>query len=265
MNRQTYENIPGWTQSHAKAFASCRETYWHEHIAKTWPRKPSTPEQLFGMDVETFLERGELDLAIIPSGVLASNGAKRGKAWTEWIKDQSSDLRIVKQHEAEAITTACDAIREQVAGHQFAARILDDDIRWQQVVFGKCEYSGLDLKGMLDCLDAEAGTVWDVKTTSDASPDEFAKQVLRYRYHWQAAWYLELACADEFFWIAIQSSPPYRVEVYECGHDWLTMARNQIREVRLSYAEQMDRPGPWRNPSHGKIVPLFPPAWAWRG
>jgi len=66
--------------------------------------------------------------------------------------------------------------------------------------------------------------VIDVKTTSDASPEEFSKSVARFRYHVQAAWYLKAVehCygpfigeeKPQFVFISVEKKKPYCIGTY---------------------------------------------------
>ena len=87
------------------------------------------------------------------------------------------------------------------------------------------EYGGEKCKAKIDALD-DGHTIIDIKTTSDASPQAFAKQSANYLYHMQLAWYAR--SVDGAFWndalipssdvdayiIAIENTPPHAVAVY---------------------------------------------------
>ena len=64
-------------------------------------------------------------------------------------------------------------------------------------IFSEDEETGLAIKGRLDWIQPN-GTIVDLKTVGagKASPKEFAKQVASFKYHMQAAHYLELAQAN---------------------------------------------------------------------
>ena len=66
----------------------------------------------------------------------------------------------------------------------------------------------------------ERGVIVDLKTTRDASPEEFARSIAQYRYHVQAAFYSDgyRAAFGEaprgFVFIAVETEAPYLVAVY---------------------------------------------------
>ncbi len=78
-------------------------------------------------------------------------------------------------------------------------------------------------KARLDWIPA-GNSLIEVKTTQDASEESFAKEILDYRYHSQAAYYLDivndsLAAAglrpkECFIFITVEKKPPYCVAIY---------------------------------------------------
>jgi len=83
------------------------------------------------------------------------------------------------------------------------------------------EYEGEKCKAKIDALRLKApniATVIDIKTTSDASPQAFAKQSANYLYHMQLAWYCRSVGIGEglgdCYIIAIENTPPHAVAVY---------------------------------------------------
>jgi hypothetical protein len=94
----------------------------------------------------------------------------------------------------------------------------------------------------------ELGMIVDLKTTTDASETGFPRSVRRFKYDWQAWWYLRGANAishelyDKFVIIAIEKTPPYGVMLYELTE---TMYWAEIRVMPLiekfSLCLDMDR------------------------
>jgi len=79
------------------------------------------------------------------------------------------------------------------------------------------EYDGVDCKAMIDMCDNE-GTIVDIKTTQDASPDAFMRQSANLLYHMQLAWYanaMGLKWSDvKAYIIAVENTAPHGVAVY---------------------------------------------------
>lgn len=109
----------------------------------------------------------------------------------------------------------------------------------------------------------------DLKSTRDASPESFAKDCANYRYHMQAAWYLDVAAALDhpavgFAFIAVEKTPPYQPAVYELDADAIDLGRDLNRRA-LDLYDDCVRNSRW--PSYGNGQPyqtLSLPAWAYK-
>jgi len=105
-------------------------------------------------------------------------------------------------------------MQKSVLNHPVAKELLqggDAEVSCFQTV------DGIHVKARADYLRKD-GIIVDLKTTEDASPLEFAKSVLRYKYYRQAAWYTELfnreMDVNDFIFVVVEKSPPYAVAIY---------------------------------------------------
>lgn len=100
---------------------------------------------------------------------------------------------------------------------------------------------GVRCRARIDWLTAH-GWVLDLKTTQDASRAAFARSCASYRYHVQAAWYLDgyLAASGElplgFVFLAIEKAPPYAVALYELDAEAVEWGRRLARRDLARYA-----------------------------
>lgn len=109
--------------------------------------------------------------------------------------------------------------------------------------------TGVMRRGRMDVLGDRFIT--DLKSTTDASPEEFAKAAARFHYHQQAAWYLDLASdlghpALGFAFIVVEKKPPYLVSVIELDEEALDLGRALNARALALYAacvEADDWPG----------------------
>lgn len=81
----------------------------------------------------------------------------------------------------------------------------------------------------------------DLKSTKDASPEEFAKSAANFKYHQQAAWYLDTIAdlghpALGFAFVAVEKTPPYFVSVIELDEEALDLGRSLNRRALDRYA-----------------------------
>lgn len=111
------------------------------------------------------------------------------------------------------------------------------------------------------------GWLIDLKTTQDASAGAFARSCANYRYHVQAAWYLDAyqqASGGDlplgFIFIAVEKTAPYGIALYELDAEAVEQGRQLSRRdlARYAAAREMDCwPG---YPTD--IQPLSLPRWA---
>ncbi len=95
-------------------------------------------------------------------------------------------------------------------------------------------------KARIDSLvfpcDENKGIIVDLKTTSDASPNVFIKQIFRMKYHWQSAWYQTgIKCTMghkfRFIIIACESEPPFDCAIYEISQDAIESAKMEYEHL----------------------------------
>ena len=105
--------------------------------------------------------------------------------------------------------------------------------------------SNLRCKIRIDCL-KDNSIIVDVKSTVDASPRGFLREIWKWQYQIQASFYLRgLTTAyqsagvnrqvDAFIFIAIESSPPHEIACYVLANSILEEANNQIDGTLARY------------------------------
>lgn len=126
--------------------------------------------------------------------------------------------------------------------------------------------SGIDCKAKPDFLRERERVLVDVKTTSDASPAAFSRDLAKYLYHVQAAYYLDGVSAvagtrfDTFRIVAVETTAPFAVAVYELNSATIEKGRELYRRALHNYAEcrALDA---WPTYSN-HIKPIGIPNWA---
>lgn len=158
------------------------------------------------------------------------------------------------------------AMVASVRAHRFARPLLaggnaEVTARWQD------EETGLHCKARADYVLESKRTIVDVKTTANASHDEFRRSIANYRYHVQAALYLEGfraagAEVDRFVFIVVEKAPPYACAVYMLDEDSLREGHECVRENIREMAECV-RTDRW--PAYPEsILTIDLPKWARR-
>ena len=96
----------------------------------------------------------------------------------------------------------------------------------EKIITWHNEHYDVNCKGMLDYYREGADMIIDLKTTQDASYNGFMRSVKKYKYHKQAAFYLDAVKAQRFFIIAVEKSPPFAINVFELSENMLDEGRD---------------------------------------
>jgi hypothetical protein len=200
-----------------------------------------------------------IDLAsrysVVPDDVL-SNGARRGKAYTDWVADQ----------DGKTIVTAADwwrleRIVQNTLRHEAAREILEATTDCQ-ATFRHTDSHGHRRKALADGVTPEF--LWDFKTTSSDWKQLF-RSCIDYGYLWQAAWYVDAAvdCGWDYHrlkFIFAQTSRPHAVRVYTLPEELVEMARDQIRRT-LDQIRLRRELGVYRTPEDDEELEMEFPDW----
>ena len=160
------------------------------------------------------------------------------------------------------------AMSDAVLAHPVAGKLIDDSVGEAEVsLLADDPDTGVRLKARPDWSTERDGRLWlvDLKTTQTAEPRAFAKRAADYRYHLQAAWYVQVAallvdpCAA-FVFVAVEKEPPYLVSVTEWDGEAMTEGARLMREAIKTYAlcKESDF---WSGYPEG-ITPMYLPRWA---
>lgn len=152
---------------------------------------------------------------------------KAGKAERDAIIE--SGRSILRPNDASMITRMIAAVHRNNTAREYLSMtgIAESSVFWAHPA------SGLELRCRPDYWIQSHGIVLDIKTTRDASPAAFARFVAKYRYHVQAAHYLDGTQAERFVLIAIEKDSPHAVAVYELDEASLDLGR-QAREQDIA-------------------------------
>ena len=88
------------------------------------------------------------------------------------------------------------------------------------------KYKNIDVRVRPDCINRISNFICDVKTFQDNSPDAFKRDVYKWGYHLQAAFYMDMLGIDNFKFVAVTTTHPYTVEVYTLDDDTIEFGRN---------------------------------------
>lgn len=184
------------------------------------------------------------DFVEIPASILASNGAastKEAKAFVE--EARGAGLTPLKAGEVAQI----EAMRLSVTKTLALMGIKFDASRSEMVAIAEIE--GVMCRAMLDNAPADPRLpLYDLKSTTDASPDAIIRAVEAYGYdvqaaHYQDVWEAATGERRKFRFVFIEKTAPFACSVVqlhddpESDADWMLTAKSKIREARRIWAE----------------------------
>lgn len=167
----------------------------------------------------------------------------------------------------------CKSIKHAVWAHRAASVLLEKAEACQVTAVWEEPFGLAPLlcKARADGTSNSLHTIIDLKSTVDASPLEFEKDIFRYHYHWQAYLYLrgfnKLSAdpaGDDYFTnfviIAVEKEPPYAVACYRITEEALELAEREVLPLMERYWQCVDS-GVWRGYSD-EIIAVGLPPWA---
>lgn len=172
--------------------------------------------------------------------VVWTGKVRNGKAWDDFQRANSDKEVITKAMNDTALTMAraagaTPAARPYLMGGKSEATLLWPFVRED---IGSVAGYTMQCRSRLDFI-ADCGALVDLKTTRDASPGGFGREVARYCYHVQAAFYQDAYFAVTgkrlpYVWVAIEAASPHVGAVYRATPRAFELGRE-------TYVEWMDR------------------------
>lgn len=258
-----YHASPGISNTGLSDFARSPHHFHALHLHPDRPASEETPAQLVGNLAHCAI----LEPAEFPKRYVVGPSVRRGtKVWDAF------------EASLQPGQTAIKAEQEEVAMQQAeSARALPDVAKL--LASGRPEVSAFwhdPSTGVLCrcrpdwCHDLPDGRclLLDAKTVGSAAPNEFARQVHRMGYARQAAVYsdgYEIASGKKvlgFVFLGVETTWPFAAAAYMLPDEWLALAREEIRELLLRFA-QCRTTDTWHGYSDS-IQLLDMPAWVAR-
>lgn len=161
-------------------------------------------------------------------------------------------------------------MKESVTNHPEAKNILSRADSFQMTAIATEPGTGVKCKIRTDItcpLNNGERSIFDVKTTLDASPEGFKKSIYDYGYHRQGGFYPRImALLDQqyqhFGFIAVEKEPPFAVAVYRLTDEAMELGWRTAEDALAKYG-RCERSGKW--PAYSEeIVDIGLPDWATR-
>jgi hypothetical protein len=208
----------------------------HYYYAKSH-RREATPAMQFGK----FLHALVLEPHTIDSLYLqAPEGLRKGTKAHDALVIASQGRELVSHSQ----WLAAHDMRDAILLHPLASQCL------QKCAEAEVSLTWVDPETELQCkarLDKWCGgVIMDLKTCEDASLRGFERAVAAYKYHWQAAMYLDGAKANvkndfTFVFICVEKEPPYGVAVYTLEESFIEAGRQSYKNALRVVRECIDK------------------------
>ncbi len=270
-----YHRHSAVSKSHLDQVARSPLHYWAAYLDPNRQPREATPAMVIGSAVHTHvleLDTWDQRYVTCPEGI--DRRTKQGKAEWEAFSVASSNRTVLSKADADLVMRMGQAIY----AHPAAAFLLQRPGLAEQTYLWTDDATGLECKCRPDWMTRDGQLIVDLKTTEDASPAGFRKSVANFRYHVQAAWYLdglERATGrrpEQFIFICVEKKPPHAVAVYAASVEMVATgaitAEGDLARLALcresnewpGYSNQievLDLP-PWMRPRPDGSVPAAP-------
>lgn len=141
---------------------------------------------------------------------------------------------------------------------------------------GKKEYSGFAVHEQLgimwkcrpDIWNEDVLSISDIKYVDDASEDGFLRQVLRMKYQFQSAWYLDVwgqlvgKPLQRHIHICVEEEAPHAVQLHCLSDQDIEASRRAIR-IKLQHFAECEAKNEWPGYPAG-IIPMILPHYAYK-
>jgi len=256
------ENV--WGHSQLEDLRRSPLLFYHRHVAHTLP--PAETDALhFGTAVHVaVLEPDRFDqvVATIPTDVLTSNGAKRGKKWEAWRDDHPGMIHL---HQADVQQIF--QLRKTLRRNEALKAFVDAPGQVEATVTWRDELTGLNRKAKFDKLArfGKRAVIVDLKTSIDPYPEGFRKQTVQFGYHRKAATYCDGAEAlglqvAGFIFIAAPKQAGFDPIVYQVAASAIDVGRDENRALLNELARRLQTDD-WHHPQFDTIHELELPPW----
>ena len=217
--------------------------------------KNDTASQRLGRAIHAWvLEQGTFDERF----AVWRGGHRRGKVYEDFAH-ANSGRTVLSEQEMRQVQGAGHALLNNSAFPMrgFLEGVRDDQgvfqvepARTEFSIFWTDEETGVQCKVRLDALRLAAPVLaLDIKSTDDARPHAFTRQMIQLDYDLQAAFYVEgvrrfTGCECPFLFAAVEVDPPYGVVFYGMSpqHDLMVNGRRKFSHA-LRLKAQCDRTG----------------------
>lgn len=219
-----YYDHKAMSYSKLKAFASGSPfQFYARFLAPDRPSQKTTDNMMLGSAFHMLiLEPGKFQ----DTYTQAPDARRGSKAWKD---AEQKDKIMLKSNDWEMLH----AMRASLLSRPLSQLLFKDGAAEEAIFWN---YKGTDFKSKFDYRNPNEKLLIDIKTTIDASPQGFAKEVSKNKYHWQAHLYSKAAASLDgssytFIFAAIEKVSPYSVGFYTLSPGDLATAEEEVEKA----------------------------------
>lgn len=241
---EEYANAEGMNSSGIKEILEFSPAHFYEHKFNKQPEEKTDALQFGKLFHFAVLEpeKFKANYVVVPK---VDRRTKLGKeSHQKFIDALKSDAIQVPEEDLPHLTKMC----EKLMNHPRASKILSHGLN-EATMWWNDRETGELCKMRADFVSPAIGVV-DLKTSRDAHPDRFYRDVEKYWYHVQAAHYIEggrvtkTFRTDSFTFIVIEKKPPYAISVLVCA-DSMIQSGDRWRSKAMQIYAKCRRTGVW--------------------
>lgn len=234
------------SSSALKAFAKSPNHYLEYVNGKA----PSSPAMDLGSAIHCMVLETNQFFKRYTRAPLVDRRTKKGRDEYAAFLKETDGLTVLTDEQMEVVQACAQAIEE----HPAAKELLQQCTDFEKEI--RNELSGVPFVGYADalCLDF----IIDLKTCSDASHESFQRQAYNLMYHEQAAAYQDMLQIFRFYWICVETKPPYNVSVFMQGEDAYRKASKHLHNLIRKWKDWDGEKFPY----FANVTELNLPRWA---
>ena len=247
LTNKQYHEVDAISSTDAKAVVLSTIYHWHHQ------ERRETPAMQKGTAVHDFALEGGNNTVCGPE-------TRRGNAWKDAVAEAGDKLLL-----PEAEYFECQSIAAALRADPACAKQLDHPSALQEnSLFATCYGDTLKVKARPDSYNPDDFIMSDVKVTVDPSPTGFVREIYKYRYDVQAAFYKYVASLvgweiAQFAFLAVSNTKPYvahlhvmSLESMKRGENDMFKALNEISEAKQNNSYTTGWP---------RFSMAYPPSW----
>lgn len=264
ISNEDYHAGPGISKSHLDEIAEKSPLhYWHKYLNPVAAALSETSSA--ALDVGQAIHSAILEPDLFASQfVVSPSFNKRTKDGRQMFADfceENPGKNILLPDDYKM----CLEVRDTVHRHPVAAGLLRGG-KSEQSFYANDPETGELIKCRFDYIHDSGMLALDLKSTKDAAPHKFSKDVANYRYDIAPPWYFDVLKAlygetpKHWVWLAVEKEPPYAVGLYYAKPEDIDRARITARRdlMRIVNCRKADE---W--PDYAwSVDPLEMPKWA---